>query len=132
MKNFRGRKAPSNIRNNVRVEPTSTLIESISLDNSVSGYELELPADVANKMHRLSSIILPSTVTSVTYEGITYYQARQGAWKVKFGKLLASSQWTKSINAYEFRFERSEFASGKGTETTYQPATVQFIISYRN
>jgi hypothetical protein len=132
MKNFRGRKAPSNIRNNVRVEPTSTLIESISLDNSVSGYELELPADVATKMHRLSSIILPSTVTAVTYEGITYYQARQGAWKVKFGKLLASSQWTKSINAYEFQFERSEFASGEGTKTTYQPATVQFIISYRN
>jgi hypothetical protein len=81
MKNRKGRKAPSNIRNNVRVEPTSTVITSVKLGASDLNYEFKL--DTSNPsitgMHRLSSIILPETISSVTYEGITYYQARKGA-----------------------------------------------------
>jgi hypothetical protein len=81
MKNRKGRKAPSNIRNNVRVEPTSTVITSVKLGASDLSYEFNL--DTSNPgitgMHRLSSIILPETISSVTYEGTTYYQARKGA-----------------------------------------------------
>jgi hypothetical protein len=79
MKNRRGRKAPINIRNNVRVEPTSTLITTVPLGGRINSYELQIPEDMQGKMHRLSSIILPATISAVTYEGITYYQSRKGA-----------------------------------------------------
>jgi hypothetical protein len=77
MKNFRGRRrAPLNVRNNVRLEPVSTVII-----NTVSGTgaQVSVPTEIQDKMHRLSSVLLPPEVTSMTYEGITYYQSRKGA-----------------------------------------------------
>jgi hypothetical protein len=76
MRNIRGRRrAPLNVRNNVRLEPVSTVVVA-----TTSGQiEVEVPTEIQDKMHRLSSVLLPSEVTSMTYEGITYYQSRKGA-----------------------------------------------------
>lgn len=92
MKNFRGRRTPINIRNNVRLEPTSVLIIStsptavLSETNEIESYEASFgqPENISHA--RLSSIILPTEVTSVTSGATTYYQSRKGAWKVKFSK----------------------------------------------
>jgi hypothetical protein len=76
MRNIRGRRrAPLNVRNNVRLEPVSTMVVSTFSDNG----EVDIPTEIQDKMHRLSSVLLPSEVTSMTYEGITYYQSRKGA-----------------------------------------------------
>jgi hypothetical protein len=76
MKNIRGRRrAPLNVRNNVRLEPVSTMV--LELNSGFS--EVNVPTEIQDKMHRLSSVLLPPEVTSMTYEGITYYQSRKGA-----------------------------------------------------
>jgi hypothetical protein len=77
MKNIRGRRrAPLNVRNNVRLEPVSTIV----VNTAASGHTVVIvPTEVQDKMHRLSSVLLPPEVTSMTYEGITYYQGRKGA-----------------------------------------------------
>jgi hypothetical protein len=76
MRNIKGRRrAPLNVRNNVRLEPVSTIVVNLSSNES----ELTIPTEIKDKMHRLSSVLLPPEVTSMTYEGITYYQSRKGA-----------------------------------------------------
>jgi hypothetical protein len=76
MRNIKGRRrAPLNVRNNVRLEPVSTIVVNLSSNES----ELTIPTEIQDKMHRLSSVLLPPEVTSMTYEGITYYQSRKGA-----------------------------------------------------
>jgi hypothetical protein len=98
MRNYRGRKTPQNIKNNVRVEPTSVLVISTapiikeSDTQEFLHYEanFELPNEV--NRFRVSSIILPPEVTSVTFLDMTYYQSRKGAWKIKLSKF--SSDWS--------------------------------------
>jgi hypothetical protein len=78
MRNIRGRRrAPLNVRNNVRLEPVSTIVVNTTSDHMNS--EVSVPTEIQDKMHRLSSVLLPPEVTSMTYEGITYYQSRKGA-----------------------------------------------------
>jgi hypothetical protein len=77
MRNIRGRRrAPLNVRNNVRLEPVSTIVVNITSGSDVL---VPVPTEIKDKMRRLSSVLLPSEVTSLTYEGITYYQSRKGA-----------------------------------------------------
>jgi hypothetical protein len=86
MRNFKGRRTPQNIKNNVRIEPTSVYIVSTSPETINNGDNEEFSHYVANYSlpdtithSRLSSIILPPEVTSITYGEITYYQSRKGA-----------------------------------------------------
>jgi hypothetical protein len=68
MRNYRGRRrAPINVRNNVRVEPVSIAVLSTEYDGGVpEPLTFKLPEDIMGKPSRISSLILPETISSVT------------------------------------------------------------------
>jgi hypothetical protein len=74
-RNYRARRAPINVRNNVRTEPCSVEIYT----EDVKSGENTIKFAATSIIHRLSSLILPAEVTSVTFEGLTYYPAKQGS-----------------------------------------------------
>jgi hypothetical protein len=85
MRNFKGRRTPQNIKNNVRIEPTSVYIVSTSPTINESdtqefiNYQAQFTLPDAITHSRLSSVILPPEVTSITAGVSTYYQSRKGA-----------------------------------------------------
>jgi hypothetical protein len=68
MRNYRGRRrAPINVRNNVRVEPVSIVVlETEYASGGLNSLTFTLPKDIAGKPSRISSLILPETISSVT------------------------------------------------------------------
>jgi hypothetical protein len=68
MRNYRGRRrAPINVRNNVRVEPVSIVVlETEYASGGLNSLIFTLPKDIAGKPSRISSLILPETISSVT------------------------------------------------------------------
>jgi hypothetical protein len=74
-RNYRARRAPANVRNNVRIEPCAVQI----IAKSIKEGEVILDLGGATTPHRLSSLLLPAEVTSVTFEGLTYYPSKLGS-----------------------------------------------------
>jgi hypothetical protein len=68
MRNYRGRRrAPINVRNNVRVEPVSIVVLSTEYDSKTPfSLIFSVPEDIVGKPSRISSLILPETISSVT------------------------------------------------------------------
>jgi hypothetical protein len=68
MRNYRGRRrAPINVRNNVRVEPVSIVVLSTEFSaDGIYSLTFKLPEDAMGKPSRISSLILPETISSVT------------------------------------------------------------------
>lgn len=128
MKNYRGRRrAPINVRNNVRTEPVSIVILSTQF-NATADKQLSfiLPADVAERQSRISSLLLPETINSVTdYSGTTYYPARAGSWKIKFSKVLLPGTWAK-YGGFEFK------ATTNLVSDDVEQPVVQAIVTYKN
>jgi hypothetical protein len=80
------RKSRNFNKNNVRVEPASTLVYNLDVSGSftipdVTTYQQfdDETHNVIHLVHRVSKIMFPATVTSFTYNKTTYYPNRQGA-----------------------------------------------------
>lgn len=130
MRNFKGRKTPQNIKNNVRLEPTSVYIVSTSPQiretdtQEFINYHAEYSLPDTISYSRLSSIILPPEVTSITYGEITYYQSRKGAWKVKLSKF--ESTWgALAVQGVNLTLDRDI------DENRLDDILIQFVVACR-
>jgi hypothetical protein len=80
MANYRRRRLTSNnVKNNVRIEPCSVLIKDVLISDEVTISLKNESEHIQKSPHRLSSLLIPANVTSVTFEGLTYYPARAGS-----------------------------------------------------